>query len=386
MTSFTLCNVISTCALIALCSVSLANAIGARIGAKLGFESPGYIYFKNDDTLKGHGFASIKWIGGSHEVSVGDVVWNNQRRFLKCIRNDIAYEEDVAFNILKAVKDLIKNSIAKGKDYIQQPLHSFKIPEPSGSSKNDVCYIYSFAYGIELDNFIDAKSWAEKATFLPQVFYQVAQGTMYLRYANLIHNDLEGKNIMVWQIPNSKDVKVTIIDYDVSGQLVQNNVLVTKKLVPPQNLDKTPAYNLCNDDNTSLSKKIFRSITGVFPRYFHGSNINQFKTLLEIFQITANISPQITPNELERLEQLKARFINNYQQYQFKLPILPTQSDTVAAKKLLKLLKFMVALNSSNSSGCLIPIQMLTSSTAEKIKKIVKRPWSTFKRLAANIQ
>ncbi|KAI9591629.1 hypothetical protein BDF19DRAFT_499208 [Syncephalis fuscata] len=275
MTSFTLCNVISTCALIALCSVSLVNAI-----AKLGFESPGYIYFKNEDALKGHGFASIKWIGGSHEVSVGDVVWNNQRRFLKCIKDSMLYREDEAFNVLKEVEDknLIQDDMAKGKAYVQQPIHKFEVPKAYNNRKNDVCYIYSFAEGADLNDFINTKSWAEKATFLPQVFYQVAQGTMYLRYANLIHNDLEGKNIMVWQIPNSKDVKVTIIDYDVSGQLVQNNVLVTKKLVPPQNLDKTPAYNLCNQEDIILSRTIFRSITGVSPYQFTGNKANIYRT------------------------------------------------------------------------------------------------------------
>ncbi|KAI9592087.1 hypothetical protein BDF19DRAFT_425684 [Syncephalis fuscata] len=308
MTSFAFLGVIFTYALIALCSVALVPATNSKIGARLGPKNPGYIYFKNINELKKHGFAPIKWI---------------------------------------AVKKQIKGDMAKGRTYIQQPVDRFEIPDVYNSRVRDTCFVYSFAEGVELNKLSDAKSWTEKATFLPQVFYQVAQGAMYFRYANLVHRDL---NIMVKEIPGSDIVKVTIIDYDLSRELVRDGFLKTNQLVPVEKLDKDFAYGKCQLDNLKLAMKIFRSVTGAFPEDFATGTVYPFKPLLRIFELTAQISPQSTPNQL-----------------QTKVLWLPTSSDAVAAKKLLNLLNFMAMVKEHNED-CLLPVQMLApASTIEQI-------------------
>ncbi|KAI9594449.1 hypothetical protein BDF19DRAFT_444884 [Syncephalis fuscata] len=99
MTKFISFNAISNYALLTLFSVSLANAIGAELGAELNDSNPGYAYFKEFSALKKHDFTLIEWIGGAYGVSLGDVEWRGERRFLKCSQTSLTLRENVVFDV-----------------------------------------------------------------------------------------------------------------------------------------------------------------------------------------------------------------------------------------------------------------------------------------------
>ncbi|KAI9594450.1 hypothetical protein BDF19DRAFT_444885 [Syncephalis fuscata] len=197
---------------------------------------------------------------------------------------------------------------------------------------------------------------------------------MYLRHVNLIHNDLERKNILVKHVSEAKTLKATIIDYDISQLAVNKGFLVTKKLVSVNGLSASPSRSLCTRDNKDLSKKIFRSITGIFPSLFGADDNAMLNALLEIFRLVARTSWRSERNQSKMLEKLKEEFRKNYENPEATILKLPTVFDVAAAKGLLNLLEFMVLISDSNKVGCTIPVEMLAPTPiVEKIKQPVKQ-------------
>ncbi|KAI9591829.1 hypothetical protein BDF19DRAFT_468512 [Syncephalis fuscata] len=236
--------------------------------------------------MKTQKITKLDWVGGNISINVAKVEWNGQPGFLKCMAEaaNFIYEAKT-FKVLEKADSLLKDAAKVYAPYIQHPLYSFKVPKTI-EPHNTLCFIYTLANGVGSDVFLQKKSWEDKAIFLPQIMMQSIQGLMYLRYANLVHNDIIHDNILVEQIGGSKTIKATVVDYDLTRLIVdeKKSILETNNLTPLDKLNPLFASMLCRTENVKFVEKMYTSITGTPPPFEDKLRPGAYKALENIFR------------------------------------------------------------------------------------------------------
>ncbi|KAI9591379.1 hypothetical protein BDF19DRAFT_426350 [Syncephalis fuscata] len=222
----------------------------------------GKIYLDNPETRKKHGLtAPVKWRAAAKLISVGSTKWNGINAFIKCVKNGRTTKiETKAFDILARVNNKLD---IPGENNIIKPLKRFNIKNIFGI-KQASCFIYTFAPGELFYNFIGDKTLHEKAEYLPQIFYQLMQGMLYLRHVGIIHSDVAGRNIVVDTNPKTNKVLVTIVDYDVVKFMYQSvDEVVNLALSQPKKFNGPfKSGSSCWADDYRFSHLIYYAITG----------------------------------------------------------------------------------------------------------------------------
>ncbi|KAI9597299.1 hypothetical protein BDF19DRAFT_494901 [Syncephalis fuscata] len=228
------------------------------------------------------------------------------------------------------------------------PLKRFNVPHPNFPKETkDNCFIYTRAPGATLKEFIIDKTWQQKAQYLPQIFYQVTQGMLYLRRVGIIHYDIDHENVMVYVNAKNNMVQATIIDYDCVS-FIYGSIQKTLELAPYTNLDMINGHDqkrYCNIGNSLFSTTIHFAITeAVIIDEFDDIVQGSFEMISGIFDATAK-GLSVSPDK-------------RYGVVYDRKPQYPSKMDEPYAKVLYPLVKAMKKLYDS-SYGCAIPNDVL---------------------------
>ncbi|KAI9591961.1 hypothetical protein BDF19DRAFT_416700 [Syncephalis fuscata] len=324
------------CTAMILFSIPTSSAVGGSLDGKKLSNGIGRDYLDNANNQKYLGLTKpVKWSASNATISFGYSQWQDQYAFVKCVNSKNAITvETKAFDILDKIKDKLN---IPGRDRIMLPLKRFDITTFFRKVQAN-CFIYTLAYGVPLDDFIDGKTLQTKAEYLPQIFYQAMQGILYLRRVGIIHGDIAERsklhsNIIAGFHPTTGKVIATIVDYDLV-HFVYTNVERTLQLAPLTELGSMEFYwrnSLCKKDDIAFIETAYGSVTGMELEGNYRARIENLFGLLD--------------SNSEQLAEYQPVKSNQVTQGYPKL-------DALQAGKLQRLVNAMIILYTGKYKGC----------------------------------
>ncbi|KAI8057750.1 hypothetical protein BDF22DRAFT_739154 [Syncephalis plumigaleata] len=327
---------------------------------------PGYTYLDQDSNLVKHHLSQVTWLGVNRltiekttfAASFANVNWNNIPALLKCqFDNQFVTPEIQMFFVLMKGKTAFSDRQVPGRKYIQAPLARFSFPNIGLKVRGGTdCFVYERVAGKTLGHFLAGKSLEERAIFLPDIFYKVASGLMYLRKINVFFNPFQSGNILIDQVPNTNHVRVKLYNYINVGILTgegDKNALLHPKFSSLAQLKTEDSVENCKGQNAILSDILYYALTGVSPPFRAPAKTKAFDYLTQRAQLVSNpkaknLDPHMMrpmPNDPGAMEFADIR---NTQ------PRLPTVADQRALKALLPLYQATSLLFKMPTTDCSI--------------------------------